>query len=339
MRYTEPRDRSAELLRVTLGHMGRHEAAFNPVTFTLWYEYAAGINPGLHAAVEQLLQDHAPLDDAVVTRLYEAHILPPDAAAVERIGSELQRVMTGIASSASQTGTRAGRFGLQLDDLSAALRANDVAALTPQLDQARAGTAEMKSSADALQQQVSASQAEIVRLRTDLDKARGDALLDPLTSILNRRGFDQKIAALLHQPLAAGQQHCLVMLDIDHFKKVNDAHGHVMGDRVIQAMGEILRHTVTDAAHASARYGGEEFAIVLPHSTLADALRLAEQVRQRTKAMKIRHRSTQEVLFTVTVSGGVAALQPGDDARALIARADAALYRSKHGGRDRVSGV
>ena len=337
MRYTEPKDRSAELLRVALGHMGRHEAAFNPVTFTLWYEYAAGINPGLHAAVDGLLQADAPLDDDAIARLFHAHIAPPDVAAVQRIGGELQRVMTGIASSASQTGTRAGLLGAHLDDLSAALRANDVAALTPQLDATLARTAEMKHSADALQQQVSASQTEIARLRTDLDKARGEALLDPLTRILNRKGFDQRIAALLQQPPADGQQHCLVLLDIDHFKQVNDAHGHVMGDRVIQGLGEILRHSVTGPEHAAARYGGEEFAIVLPHSRLTDALLLAEQVRQRAKAMKIRNRNTQELLFTVTLSGGVAALRPGDDAQALIARADGALYQSKHGGRDRVS--
>jgi diguanylate cyclase len=224
-----------------------------------------------------------------------------------------------------------------LNDLSTALRANDVTRLQPRLDEALVGTAEMRSSAQALQQQIAASEQEISKLRGDLLRARDDALLDPLTRILNRRGFDQKVAALFEQPAADGRQHCLVMLDIDHFKKVNDAHGHPMGDRVIQALGEILRHTVGQEPHAAARYGGEEFAIVLPHSTLDDAARLAEQVRLRTKAMKIRHRQTQDVLLTVTVSGGVAALRPGDDAAMLIGRADAALYASKKAGRDRVS--
>jgi len=337
MRYTEPKDRSAELLRVALGHMGRHEAAFNPVTFTLWYEYAAGINPGLHAAIEQLIAAKAPLGDATVAKLYDQHIVPNDAAAVQHVGGELQKVMSAIASSASQTGERAGLFGAQLDDLSLALRSNDVATLSPQLDEALAGTAEMKVSADALQQQVVAGQSEIARLRTDLDRARGEALLDPLTRILNRKGFDQRIAALLREPAVGDRAHCLVMLDIDHFKKVNDAHGHVMGDRVIQGIGEILRHCVTNPQHAAARYGGEEFAIVLPHSSVAEAQELAEQVRLRAKAMKIRNRNTQEVLFTVTISGGVAALRDGDDAHALVGRADGALYVSKNGGRDRVS--
>lgn len=337
LRYTQSKERSAELLRVALGHMGRHDAAFNPITFTLWYEYVAGINPGLHRALEKLLQDDARLDDAAVARLYAEHIAPGEASALQRVGGELHKVMTGIASSASLTGTRAGLFGAQLHDLSAALKAKQVDALTPKLDQALAGTAEMKHSTDALQQQVEASQIEIAKLRTDLDQARGEALIDPLTGILNRKGFDLKLAALLQEPVERERAHCLVMLDIDHFKHINDAHGHVTGDRVIQGLAEILRQTTMGKDHVAARYGGEEFALVLPNTTLAYAERLADQVRQRAKAMKVKNRQTQEVLFSITISGGVARLLEGDDAVALVARADSALYRSKNAGRDRVS--
>jgi len=158
-----------------------------------------------------------------------------------------------------------------------------------------------------------------------------------LTGVLNRKGFEMRLDALLAEPIADGESHCLVMLDIDHFKKVNDTHGHVMGDRVIKGLGEILRVSVQNPLHGAARYGGEEFAIVLPRCSLIEGAKIAETVRIRTKAMKVRNRATQDVLFTVTSSGGVAALQPGEDAAALIARADAALYASKHGGRDRVT--
>ena len=337
MKYAEPKDRSAELLRLTLGHMGKHDAAFNPVTFTVWYEYAASINPRLQAALELLLREKVRIDDNRIAKLYQDYVAPADDAAMQRISGEIQRVMTGIAQTASQTGSRAGLFGEQLSDLSAALQANDVSALSPQLIQALAGTAEMKSSAEALQQQVQASQNEIVRLRMDLDRARGEAVLDPLTRILNRKGFDEKITELFDKPPQADRQHCLIMFDIDHFKKVNDTHGHVMGDRVIQGIGEILRSAVAESQHSAARYGGEEFAVVLPHSSLDEATRLAELVRTRAKAMKVRKRDTQEVLFSITISGGVTALQQGDDALALVARADGALYQSKHSGRDRVS--
>jgi len=337
VRYTDPKDRSAELLRIALGHMGRHAAAFNPLTFTLWYEYAAGTNHRLSRAVDERVGANAPIDDAAVEQLYTAHIAPSDTAAVERIGGELQRVITGIESSASQAGTSAGLFGAQLDGLSAALRAADPGALAPHLDAALTSTATMRRSAEALQQLVAASQSEIARLRVDLDRARDEALLDPLTGILNRKGLDQKIEALLRQPPASGRLHCLLLFDIDHFKQVNDVHGHVMGDRVIQGLGEILRQCASGAAQVAARYGGEEFAIVLPDALVTEATAVAEQVRERAKAMRIRKRNTQEVLFSITVSGGATALMPGDDATAFIARADAALYESKKTGRDRIS--
>ena len=336
MRYQESKDRSAEVLRLALAQMGRQAAAFNPVTFTIWYEYAAGINPKLHAAMEQLLQDKQEVDDAIAARLYMEYIAATDEAAMRRIGGEFQRMLGGIAQSASATGERAGRYTEQLETLTAALLSDDVAQITPRIDEARVGTEEMKHSAQALQQQVISSQHEITQLRNDLDRARGEALTDPLTGLLNRKGFDQRLKALFDEPAAAGREHCLVMLDIDHFKTVNDAHGHVMGDRVIQGLGEILRRAVGDGPYSAARYGGEEFALVMPHCTLDDALALAEQTRNRAKTMKIRNRNTQEVMFTITISGGVAALRPGDDAATFVARADAALYRSKQDGRDRV---
>ena len=127
------------------------------------------------------------------------------------------------------------------------------------------------------------------------------------------------------------------MLDIDYFKGINDTRGHVMGDRVIQALAEMVRECVSDPDYSPARYGGDEFAILLPNSTIESSLRLAETVRQRVKAMTIRDRRTKNVVQTITISAGVAAIRRGDDAASLIGRADAALYKSKHAGRDCVS--
>lgn len=316
--------------------MGKHEAAFNPVTFTLWYEYVAGINPALTAAMDEVLNEGKGMDDATVIALYQKHIAPADEAVMAKISGEMERLLASVAQSASQTGDQAGAFGDQLTGLNQALASRDVEQLRPRLTEVIAGTAEMKSSVDALKQKVSTSQEEINRLRSDLDRATSEALLCPMTGILNRRGFEKKIELLLSQQAAEGHSHCLVMLDIDHFKKVNDTHGHLMGDRVLQAVGEILRTAVTDANHAAARYGGEEFALLLPKTSLDQSVQLAETVRHRTKAMKIRNRTTQEVLLTVTISGGVTAMKPDDDAASLISRADAALYAAKNGGRDRV---
>jgi diguanylate cyclase len=337
-RYAEPKQRSAELLRLTLSHMGRHAAAFNPLTFTLWYEYVAGINPRLAEAVDAWLARGQAIDDDAVLQICEQHVFPPDLHAVDRLRIEMLKLMSGVAHTARQTSHRAGTFGEQLSGLTQALTTSDTGLIGSQLHEVLAGTSEMKQSIDTLQSKVASSQEEIDRLRADLERARGEALMDPLTGILNRKGFDLRLQELLAQPGSPGTPHCVAMLDIDHFKKVNDTHGHLMGDQVLQAVGEILRRSVSQPAIA-ARYGGEEFAILLPRSTLAQSAQVAELVRARTKALKIRNRSTQEVLVTVTLSGGLASMAPGDDAQSLLARADAALYASKNSGRDRVTAV
>ena len=336
-RYTESKERSAELLRAALRCMGQHDAGCNPVSFTVWYEYSAGINAQLNLALEQCLRSEPRLGNDTLRRLYHAHIADPDQEAVHKISHALQRVMTGVVENASSTGAQAGAFGNQIDGLAVALRAQDLTAVTPLLDATLAGAGEMKQTALALVQQINASRLEINRLRADLTRARDEALLDPLTGVLNRKGFDAQLDRLLHQPPGPGGVPALIMIDIDHFKAVNDTHGHVLGDQVIRGLAEVLRTCAPDRENSVARYGGEEFAILLPGSALADGMRVADNVRQRIKAMKLRDRRTQQVVLRVTVSAGVALMQPGDDPASWIARADCALYKSKQSGRDRVS--
>lgn len=337
MRYKESRAKSAEVLRGVVALMGQHDAAFNPLSYAVWYEFVAGMNVRLTQAIELALQTEPRLGDATLLRLYREFVSEVDKTAIQRISGELQRMMAGMAQSASRTGGQAGVFGEQLRELMVALDANDTSAMAPLVTDALSGTVQMKSSAHELAQQVMLSQQEIERLQVDLLRARDEAVLDPLSRVLNRKGFDQQLASLLAQPPQPDSAHCLIMFDIDHFKKVNDTHGHVMGDRVIQALGEVLRSCVADKAHSVARYGGEEFAILLPDCTLDYSVQLADTVRRRTRSMCVRDRRTQEVVLKVSISGGVAAMQPGDDAQSLIERADAALYQSKLAGRDRVT--
>lgn len=339
MRYREKRDQSAELLRLALAEMGRHNAAFTPATFAIWYEHLAGINPPLSEAIGEQLKAEASFGDETVDRLYRTHVAELEITKAEQITDRFQRMMTGMADAASHTGETAGQFGDKLTALSASLKSEDTGPITAWLEDALRDTLQMQASVEALQAQVAKSQQEIDALRSDLERERVDALMCPLSRVLNRRGFDMKIDAMLKSAAPAGQRHVLLMLDIDNFKKVNDTHGHLIGDRVIQALGEVLRVSVDMPGASSSRYGGEEFAVLMPATTASEALKLAELLRNRVKAMKIRNRTTNEVVLTVTVSGGIAMATAAEDASSLIARADAALYQSKQTGRDRVTAV
>ncbi len=337
MRYREHREKSAELLRLTLAEMGRHEAAFTPVTFAVWYEHLAGMNPALSLAITEDAMADTRFSDQTVEQLYRKYVSELDVGKAEQITDRFQRMMAGMSDAAKLTGETAGEFGNTLSALSTNLQRSGAGPLAEWLSDAMSGTEQMQSALQALKNQVTSSQKEIAALRADLERERVDSTMCPLSHVLNRRGFDSHLDAMLGTPPAAGRGHGLVMLDIDHFKKVNDTHGHLIGDRVIQALGEVLKVTATTPGSSCARYGGEEFAVLLPSTTHADLTKLAELLRNRVKAMKIRNRTTSEIVATVTVSAGTAIASRGEDGASLIARADAALYKSKQGGRDRVT--
>jgi diguanylate cyclase len=336
MGHHDAKDHALSLLREVLVWIGQHDVSPDPITYAVFYEHLSGRNDRLSAALEPLLAAQARLTDAQLRALHATHIAAPGGDDAERIRGDMQRVMDRIADSAARTGQAAGAFGAGLDGLQNALQAEDAAALAVQVAQARQKTQVMQASVDALQEQVSSSHAEIERLRSDLERMREQAVRCALTGVLNRRGFDDQLQKMLATPPADGAEHCVVLIDIDHFKRVNDTYGHPVGDKVIAGLGEVLRMLPPEPGMSLARYGGEEFAILLPSSSRRRAVRVAEWVRSRVGRIGLRSKQTQEVRLNITVSAGVAAWKPGDEAQALLVAADGALYRAKAAGRDRV---
>ena len=126
-----------------------------------------------------------------------------------------------------------------------------------------------------------------------------------------------------------------MMTDVDHFKKFNDSYGHLTGDQVLRLVAMSVKQNVK-GQDIAARYGGEEFAVVLPNTVLRAAITVADHIRRAVMTKELMKRSTGEHLGRVTISIGVATLQPNDTAQSLIERADGCLYAAKHNGRNRV---
>lgn len=159
---------------------------------------------------------------------------------------------------------------------------------------------------------------------------RTSSATDPLTGLLNRRSFDRRMAAAITQAAAQSLPLSVMLLDLDHFKQVNDQHGHAVGDRALVRFAELLL-SQSRASDLVARVGGEEFAVVLPGATREQALRRAEQFAHAWRV----DRAVDGLSLTVSI--GVADRSPADDAPGpLLMRADAAVYRAKAEGRDRV---
>ena len=173
---------------------------------------------------------------------------------------------------------------------------------------------------------------------TDEHVLRGElellATTDPLTGLLNRRAFMRRLEEERSRYLRYGRAGSTILIDIDHFKRVNDTLGHDAGDRVLVGVASLLRESSRDGVDAAARYGGEEFAILLPDTTLEGSAQMAERVRRRLETLAF---DTPFGPYRCTASFGVAAFEPADDVGTLLKRADEALYRSKEAGRNRVT--
>lgn len=169
------------------------------------------------------------------------------------------------------------------------------------------------------------------------ERLRLQSWIDPLTQLYNRRylndAFRRELARARRQHLSLS----IVMIDLDHFKRVNDNHGHEAGDALLSAVGTAIREAVREI-DAACRYGGEEFLLLLPDCSYGDALARAEDLRARIAA--IRQRAGAPAFPPPTASLGVASFpMHGNSDSELVAAADAALYRAKQGGRDRVCGA
>lgn len=335
MKYRDSVEDSAKYLRLALQFMTKQAAALHPVSYAVWYEYASGRNAALKSAVDDLTRDGAVLDEQATERIFRKHIAEIDEAAAERISQGFQKVMSDMLQSATVAGKEADHFGGLLGKWSEGLNDPGLGEKLG-IDQLLEHTSIMQGSIATLKGRLEESRREIEQLRQEVVKAREDALSDSLTGLANRKAFDLALAACLAPTAPEKRGPSLLMTDIDFFKRINDTYGHLFGDKVLRAVGQILKSNVK-GKDTPARFGGEEFVVLLPDTPLEGAHLLAEKIRQTVEACRIKRIDKNEVVANITVSVGVASYRQGESATDFIARADNALYDSKKGGRNRVT--
>ena len=361
MRYADSMARSAEHLRAALPLMTQQRAALHPASYAVWYEFVSGINPALNQALNAKTAGGQTLDEAQTWALYREHVCELDPATGERISAGLSQVLEGMAASAAEAGQQSARFDQSLTSWVERLLDNPPQQAQAQvLQELLSGTREIRGALSHLQQRLDSSQEEINTLREDVRRARGEALLDALTGLANRRAFDLQMQKCIEAPHAdRDRAPCLVLGDIDFFKRVNDSYGHAFGDQVLRAVAQTLKGVAGTGGSGSlggpgasaanpaelndstaalpARIGGEEFALLLPFGELQSAQQMAETMRASVAASRIRRGNTPGEIERVTISIGVTQMARGETADSFYARADRALYTSKRTGRNCVT--
>lgn len=308
-----------------------------PQYYELLYTYVTGVNVTLNKRLNELF-----------SRGQEVNIDTIDELCSEFIGSQrredwlnivskeistsIDAVHEAIDNAAANANSYSGLLQTASGDLSAGLGSDSLKGVTEGL---LSETRKMQTANATLEDMLLSAQTDISALRSEIDEVRRESMRDALTTINNRKTFDQDIRQAVTRAVTNAEPLSLLLIDIDHFKVFNDDFGHQIGDQVLRLVATTLRSALGDG-NLAARYGGEEFAAILPASDLHEATDIAEAVRKAVHSKQLLKRSTNEKLGRVTVSVGIATFRDGDNVASLIARADKCLYGAKHSGRNNV---
>lgn len=337
MDYLHDRDRSLICLRAAVALMGKHAAVLDPISFAVWYDYAAGGSFELKSRLDALMAKGGLLGQDLTRELFLKHVVQPESDPALAVLNQVLGLTKAVSQSTAMARQANDELGRSLSTFENRLSDPPGAhGLGSAVDDMRQASAQTHQSIQQVSAMLAEHSGEIERLRGELQQAKEEASMDGLTQVLNRRAFDRALAESLSQEFNADIQHpCLLLLDVDNFKLLNDGFGHAFGDEVLRALGRVLR-SVAVAGDSVGRYGGDEFALLLCMHSLEDAHALAEVLRNQVANARVRTGQGGEHRGQVTISVGAAARAAGEDAGSWLQRADAALYRAKHDGRNRV---
>jgi diguanylate cyclase len=314
--------------------MAKHHVAPHPINYAVWYDYVAETNPQLNQAIDNLIDTHASFNEEINFDLYSRYICNASLDKFEFLNSQLTSIMDGAINQVKQSGNQFSETKNSLKSSSKKLELitekQDMQLLLTEIVHE---TQQLEKETQHLNSQLIKAQKEMEQLKSELKKTRKLATTDGLTGLLNRRSFDEELDKLV--PCPPNQEHCLLILDLDHFKKVNDTFGHTIGDKVIRFTADLIKNTKL-SHHLGARYGGEELALIMPETPVNHAIEIAESIRKTLESSQLKQKNSNLSIGTITASIGVTVLKQEDSAETAINRADKALYQAKQSGRNRV---
>ena len=330
------KDEAAEFLRLSLPMMAKYAIPVTPSNYAVWFEYVSGANQPLRQSIDDLIESNALINEEVVRDLYQRRVTDAAEKRIAKTREALRLLLEDMGGTLSEADNEVSKYEASLaghtDRLQGDVSTGELRRVVEKLSEE---TRSVRETGSALQVRLEESRQEAEALRKELEQARIEATTDALTGLANRKAFFRELAMM--RTADDNPKFALVLLDIDHFKKVNDNYGHLLGDKVIRFVGSIMKNCVKGKDMVS-RYGGEEFAILLPDTGHEGALVVAENIRASIEAGKLVRSDTRKPIGTITASLGVAQYQAGESNEEFIARADEALYYAKGNGRNQVTG-
>ena len=307
----------------------------SPKVYAVYYERILGNNLDLNREFDKMAAEGSMTQPLCVLLCNKYIFVNKDKEFIENIDGVLNKEISKVLSVLAVNVEESSKFGDELSNFSGQLKeSNSIEFLRGAVAKIAEDTQRVMKHNKQLQQELDNASEQLATVRNDFNKAHREAQVDGLTEVWNRSYFDKEVIRLVNESQANQLPLSLIMVDIDHFKKFNDTHGHIVGDQVLRLVSKTLVENLK-GKDVIARYGGEEFVIILPNTPLQAADRVAELLRTSLATKKITKRGANVILGTVTISLGIAELTEREDVLSFIARADAALYKAKQFGRNR----
>lgn len=339
MQYDDTIDDSRRYLRLALELIGKHGLPTDPLNYCIWYEYASGKNAQLTTAIDAHMAGSGSFSEEICRHLFHEYVAGSDQPMAKLARVQLTKIFSEIigAIKVANQNFSESENNLEVinDALVVSLSEADIEKIVTQI---REEIKHLETSSAAFKERLQQATHEIDLLKSEMAHYRSEALKDPLTQIANRRGFGKKLSDAIANANMSSRPLCVIIADIDHFKDVNDAHGHLVGDNLLRMVAATIKDSIK-GKDLVARVGGEEFAIMLPDTPFEGALTLAESMRVTFEHLDLKKKNTGESLGTITLSFGITRYRTGETAEDFLRRADEALYQSKNDGRNKVTGL
>ena len=332
-----PADRREALRLRQLDDVGRfmstHQLEISAASLAVAWNYLTGADSQLVRAIDRQVQARKPVTlewlDETLGRQDRDSELATLADLMQRLEASIDEF--GKASREAHTATSQYHSALEghVNELEQVTRAGEVISELANIAKV------MLRRTREIEKQMLRSEAQTRALKRRLDEARRSAEEDHLTGLPNRRAFEAVFNEEYRSARAAADVLCIAFCDIDHFKRINDEHGHDAGDRVLKLVAESLSRISNDRCHV-ARHGGEEFVLLFRGDTAEQAMAKLDNLRAQLADRRLVNRANDKPFGQVTFSAGIADVFSCGDPRSALKAADAALYRAKQEGRNRV---
>ena len=331
---TNSADQNTLILKQVIPFMGKYSLSATPVNYTVIYEYYSGSNPQLNQTIDKALSSELAPTNNVLQSWFDSFLIDYDLVELSQTQIDMVQLANQLTEITLQTEGDISQFDGSLHERKKELGESiDNSSLASIVTELLSNTSSMQVAMSQMKQQLNSTKQEITGLQDRLEVVSLEAITDPLTGLMNRKGFMTAIEKAVAEFGSSESPLSLLILDIDHFKNINDTYGHSVGDKVIKVVADSITK-YTRGKDTACRYGGEEYAVLLPETEQKGALIVAEKIRRMIETIKLKKTGSGESLSRMTISVGIASFVSGLNINDFIDKADAALYQSKNSGRN-----